>query len=101
MLPRCGVTYVNYTKTMTKPRYDKALFKALGQAVVNRRQQLKQSHEQLGQKSGLTVNQIMEIEGGLRNVNLGTLSKVCIGLGCPLSVLFCEAEALINDFADV
>jgi len=90
-----------YTKTMNKPRYDKALFKALGQAVLNRREQLKQSQEQLGQKSGLSINQIMEIEGGLRNVNLGTLSKVCIGLGCPLSVLFSEAENLITEVAEV
>jgi ribosome-binding protein aMBF1 (putative translation factor) len=86
---------IPFTYTMTKPRYDKALFKAVGQAVLNRRVKLEQSHEELGEKTMLGASYIKEIEGGLRNLNIGTLSKVSRALGYSLSELFVDAEALM------
>lgn len=83
------------TMTMNKPRYDKTLFKALGQAVSSRRLQLLMSQDELGDKSGLDANYIKDIEGGLRNLNLGTLAKVCRALGYSISELFTHVEVLM------
>lgn len=81
---------------MTKPRYDKTLFIALGKAVNNRRAQLMLSTADLAEQSSLHENYILDVEGGLRNVTLSTLSKVCKALGCTVSELFREAEALMD-----
>ncbi|HEY9788797.1 MAG TPA: hypothetical protein V6D22_00265 [Candidatus Obscuribacterales bacterium] len=81
--------------TMIKPRYDKALFKALGQAVTNRRVHLRQSVEDLAQQTGLGTVFIQDLEIGVRNVNLVNLSKVCRGLNWSLWELFYQTESLL------
>jgi transcriptional regulator with XRE-family HTH domain len=81
---------------MIKPRYDKALFKALGQAVTNRREQLQQSVEDLAELTGLGTMFIQDLEVGVRNVNLVNLSKVCRGLNLTLWELFYQTESLLT-----
>jgi transcriptional regulator with XRE-family HTH domain len=81
---------------MNKPRYDKNLFKALGQAVTNRRMALTLSQEALGARMNADSRFVMELEGGLRNLNLGTLAKVSKALDYSLSQLLSETEALMD-----
>ena len=84
------------TFTMSKARYEKAIFKSLGQAVTRRRTQLKQTLEELAEKARLDAAYIKDIEMGVRNLNLSTLWKVSRSLDCSLSELLADAECLMN-----
>ena len=86
--------------SINKARYDKAFFKAVGNAVRRRRELMMLSIDDLGQLVNLRANYIEELEGGLRNINLSTLGKVCKALNCAVSQLLLEAETAITPRED-
>ncbi len=62
----------------------------LGQAIKNRRSELDLSQEQLAQLSNLHRTYISDVERGVRNVTIVSLSKILSGLNISFRQFFSD-----------
>lgn len=65
-----------------------AVLGAIGAAVKKRREELHMSQEQLASASSVHRTYISDVERGVRNVSVLTLSKISDALDVPLALLF-------------
>jgi len=77
----------------SKQHQRKAL-KALGEAVRNRRLELRLTQEELAFEVELHRTYITDIEGGLRNLSFLTLLRLVRGLNYSLTALMDDAESM-------
>ncbi len=61
---------------------------ALGKRIAHLRQQKGWTQLEFSLRSGIAKSYVCELEAGKRNPSLLLLEKVCVALGCTLSVLF-------------
>lgn len=79
------------------PRRDTAAFrKALGSAVLKRRQAREFSQEDFGEVAGVDRTYVSGLETGRRNPTLETLLRLSAALEVPLSTIILEAEGAVG-----
>ncbi len=77
----------------SKQQRKNIILKSFGEAVRNRRLDLKLTQEELGDAAQLHRTYITDIENGLRNLSFLTMMRLAIALQAQLSDLLVEAEA--------
>jgi transcriptional regulator with XRE-family HTH domain len=66
--------------------------KALGQKICIRRVEVRMSQEELGQKLGLSFQQVQKYEKGLNRVGASRLQQIADALKTPISYFYAEAS---------
>lgn len=66
---------------------------AFGEAVRRLRKKIEPSQEKFAARAGLSRTYMSEIERGVTNVSLDTISRVSKALGLSLTELFREVDA--------
>lgn len=78
----------------SKQRSNDQVLRALGEAIRNRRVDLKLTQEEIGQAADLHRTYITDVENGLRNLSLLTLVRLAKALQCPPSQIMIDTESL-------
>lgn len=78
----------------SKKRRNDHILEALGDAIRNRRIELKLTQEEVGDQAELHRTYVTDIENGLRNISFLTLVRLVKVLKCPLSYILVETENL-------
>jgi transcriptional regulator with XRE-family HTH domain len=69
---------------------------ALGQALRERREELRLTQEAVSLLTGVPQRRIWEIEAGVGNPTARTLLRLVAGLSVPCSQIFARAEELVD-----
>ena len=69
---------------------------AIGSRIVQERERLNLTKEELGSRSGLSSRYVWRVEVGRLNVQLRNLSKIATGLGLTVSQLTLGLENLVE-----
>ncbi|HEY9790978.1 MAG TPA: helix-turn-helix transcriptional regulator [Candidatus Obscuribacterales bacterium] len=72
---------------------DEKLVRILAEVLERRRQEVGISQEELAKRAGISRTYLSDIERGLRNISVGTLSKLAAAMGIAPSKLLATAEA--------
>lgn len=72
------------------------LVNALARVIEARRQQLAISQEELAKRAGISRTYLSDIERGLRNISVVTLTKLARAMQSDASTMLAEAENSSN-----
>ena len=75
---------------MSENKVHSGIDRIVGQRLRWRRRELKLTQEQLGEKLGLTFQQVQKYEKGVNRVSAGTLYEIAQVLDLPISWFFDE-----------
>jgi ribosome-binding protein aMBF1 (putative translation factor) len=75
---------------------DEILVRTLAQVLERRRQEVGISQEELSKRAGISRTYLSDIERGLRNISVGTLTKLAAAMAISPSKLLATAEAEVS-----
>lgn len=78
------------TKNPNAPRVPQEVDALLGQRIKQRRQEIRCSQEALGEKLGLSFQQVQKYERGINRVTVSRLFELADALEAPLSYFLSE-----------